>query len=44
MRAESDAAAEALLRLRDVEENSAEAEKQLVRLRWVGDGGVVCMQ
>jgi hypothetical protein len=44
MRAESDAAAEALLRLRGVEEDSAEAEKQLVRLRWVGDGGVVCMR
>jgi hypothetical protein len=44
MRAESDVVAEALLRLCDVEEDSAAAEKQLVKLRWVGDGGVVFMR
>jgi hypothetical protein len=44
MRAESDAAVETLLRLRDVEEENAVAEKQLMGLRWGDDGGVVCMR
>ncbi len=44
MRAEEDAATEALHRLRNVEEDSALAEKQLMRLRWESDGGVVFMR
>ncbi len=36
MRAEADAAIDTLRRVRDVEEDSAVAENQILRLRWSG--------